>query len=451
VATGHFPALLPGWAGLIALLLWTAYCGWLCLARNYTRLSCLIVLAGVLQSVAIAAFGRLEFQSMDDVAAGMLIFATALRSLRRRSDATALLLVGGISAVVLVAGLRSIDRAAGLAQARQVLIPIGLVFCGYVLRDRLRWRVLLQVVTITAAVVAVWMVAEAILQHPLFDPVPSVRLQLGSRLTFLRQGLPPAYFADGIVGSKPFFRAGGPFLNPPTAGFFMASAAFAALWLRRNSAKTVGFSLIALSIVLSIARAGILILVCVTFAYWAWRLVGRTVTIAGLVIAGYLLFGVFAQQGNTASHSEGLVAGLVLGLRTVVGTGFGSYGYLSADRGEGPSESLLGLYFGWMGIPLILLTGWVIYRLGRSLLERRDPSSRLLWFGIGVVAAAALSETASSLAGTSVSWLLLGLCLSDRSALCDATPGPAPGASRVGDAPGYLSRRRRRLRVNVLR
>jgi hypothetical protein len=146
-------------------------------------------------------------------------------------------------------------------------------------------------------------------------------------------------------------------------------------------------------------------------------------------MGAYVVFGLYAQQGNTASHSKGMIDGLVHATATGIGSGFGTFGYLSSNRTDGVAESLLGLYFGWMGLPMVLIVGLVACRLAQNLRAETESSRlRVLWLAVGVLAASALSETASALSATGLTWMLFGMALAGgrdlMSSADDATSQP---------------------------
>ena len=96
---------------------------------------------------------------------------------------------------------------------------------------------------------------------------------------------------------------------------------------------------------------------------------------------------------------------------TAAGLGFGTTGYQAALEGASTgvgSESLLGLYFAWIGWPMIAAALVLLVYLGKLL--RRVPRSQSLpvWLAVGFVLTVASSESASSMASTPALWLTLG-------------------------------------------
>ncbi len=413
--TDTFPAYLPEYAASILFGVWAIGCLIAVWIGGATALIGALVVSGIAQNVFVAWFGQLAFTLMDDVAALLVVAVALLHALRFKSkrNTRALLVLLGIGLVVAIAALRASDFGTGLGQARQVFIPIGLVFAGFVLWDRINWRRLLIFIGVLGVGAAIWMIIEGAIEYPIVYPTDSMQLRLGdtSNRVVLRNGLPPAYYADGVVAGQPIFRPGGPFMNPPTAGFFLGLATLGVAHFRSIVMRIAGYSLIAIALLESFARAGILIAACVVIAYFSWRVLGRTVTFVSVVVAAVLLFAPVASQGRTAAHSDGLFYGFLHGATTIIGDGFGTYGWQADGAADGIGESLLGLYSAWMGIPLIAAIVWLLWRVGKAHFRTFGMSNRYVWFVVGFVAAAGLSETASALSATGVAWLLVGVVI----------------------------------------
>lgn len=429
-----FPLYIPEYAAYVLMGLWVLVCVMFVALRKITALICALLLAGVTQNLLIALFGQTLFSFVDDVPAGLLILVAVFHAwgdwTKRNRIAFGLLVFTVF--VIMFAAVRGGSLGEGLNQARQVLVPVGLVFTGYVLWDRINWSAALKFAGVLGFFVAGWVIIEGLMQAPIVHPTASVQLRMGDRPVSVRGGLPSSYYADGISSDgTPVFRPGGPFMNPPMVGFFLGLATLAYARYRNPFLRWVGFVAVAIALAETFARAGILLALSVTVAYWAWRVAGRVVTTIGLLLAVVVLFGEVAGQGNTASHSNGLVDGLFHGLRSVVGDGFGGFGYqASSEAGDNTiGESLFGLYFSWMGIPMIVLVGWLIVRLARQLLNTTGRENQIVWFAVGFVVAAALSETASALTATGLSWMLVGLALAKELR-------PAPDA--VEEVPVFL-------------
>jgi hypothetical protein len=182
--------------------------------------------------------------------------------------------------------------------------------------------------------------------------------------------------------------------------------------------RLVCLALIGSALFEAYARAGLVIFVLVTFMYVAWVRGTRIVTSGVALLAAAFVARQFIQQGNTASHAQGLVSGVLTGLRSPIGQGFGRSGYQALLKGgaTGPgsaagSESLLGLYAAWLGWAALAVFFLVMWHLGRRLMTVRRTDALPYWLAVGFLVAAALSESASSMSATPVLWLSLGAAL----------------------------------------
>jgi hypothetical protein len=415
--------------------------------RHHHLLIGLIVLAGWSQAALIGITQSSAFQYLDDVPAAVLIVAASIRALTAsdRGRHLALLLMFALGILAGVGLARSPDMAVGFAQARQVLMPLGLVFAGFVFREDVRWRKVQGSVLVFAGLTVLWVIAEEIMQAPLVDPVWYYLNVVGGSYSGMRQGLPPAYFADGVAGTVPAFRPGGPFMNPPVMGFLLGLGAFAAVARLRGFGRVLMLALIGGALLSAYARAGILIFLVVTAIYFIWLKVGKY---AGIVVAlglGGYLASTFLEQGNTASHSDGLFSGLTLGVQSPIGLGFGTTGYQAALEGTSTgvgSESLLGLYFAWMGLPMIVAVLVILLRLWRLLVRVPKVDSLPVWVAIAFILAAASSESASSIASTPVLWLLVGAALAVPVPDRPAPAGPIRRVKPAAISPAYAKDRR---------
>lgn len=414
----------------------------LLLGRSYHVLILLIIAGGWAQAPLISFAQADAFQYIDDIPAAALIAAAvgkALLSAGKRLNKALLLLVI-LVALVGLGVVRSPNAAVGIAQARQVLMPLGLVFAGFVLRDQIKWQRIFGYVLFFAVLTAVWAIAEEISQAPLIDPTYYYVDVIGGDPNGLRLGLPPSYYADIAGGVSPVLRPGGSFMNPPVMGFFLGLGAFAAVLNLRGFVRLLVLALIGSAVMFAYARAGILIFVVVTVLYLIWLKVGKHAGVIVGVGIGGLLVSTFIEQGNTASHSDGLLTGFLAGVRTAIGQGFGMNGYQAALEGNttgAGDESLLGLYFAWLGIPMILAALVCARRLW--LLLRRTPRDETLpiWLTIAFMLAVASSESASSIASTPVFWLVGGWVLA--MAVPPKPAKPVYGARRLRN-PAKISR-----------
>lgn len=391
-------------ASAVSVLLW-----W---RQGPEALVIFLITLGLLQAPAVTLFEDSALSLADDGAAAALVIGAVIDVFRRRSAdlLVGIAVVGMVAALSVVALGRSPDFATGLVQTRQVAFPVGLAFAGYVLRDRISWDSVFRWAVFLAMLAASYALIEWMRGGPLLDPTYYYYEHDGGKFIGLRGGLPPSYVADTANGS--IVRSGGPFLNPPSLGFFLAAGVIAALLL----GYLWPLSLLALGLAVAFARAGIVISVLTTVGAWAWNLFGKWVSLVLVAAAGSAATLLFMGQGSTASHAAGLVSGFKYALLHPLGQGFGSSGYQAVAarqiaNGSG-SESLLGLYFVWLGLPALALTAAVLLRLIVTLL-RQGVNTAQAWAAISVLLGAAASETASSLSASALLWLVLGATLAD--------------------------------------
>lgn len=413
----------------------------LVLGRSWTLLLCFTLISGLMQAPLMAIFESSSVQLLDDVPALILIGVAAVFALQspNRHDRGALLVFVALMGLIAFALVRSPEMGVGFAQARQIIMPIGLVLTGFVMRDKFDWPRVWRFVLALAMISAVWVIIEEILQAPLINPVWYYVEGVGARAETLRNGLPPAYYADG-VGGEVAFRAGGPFLNPPITGFLLGIGAYAAAVSTRGITRVVALLILAGALVACYARAGLVIYAVVIFVYLAWVYVGK---FAGVIVTGafasYAAV-VFLEQGNTASHTDGLLTGFQTALTSPLGLGFGTTGYQAvldgAAAGVG-SESLLGLWLAWLGWPMLAAIALVAVALVRRLRVAPKAASRPIWLAVAAITVAAVSESASSLAATVPMWVTVGFVL--------ATFSPrrenGPSRNRLPASAGTLSAR----------
>lgn len=396
--------------GLVVAVLATVAAALLCRWRGIHVVVNLLIALGMFQAVAVTLVQDSALSVADDATAGVLILWAVGHALRRPSTGrTASLVVLGLcGALAVVALIRSPDPTVGVVQARQVAVPVGLVFAGSVLRDRIQWVPVLRWTVGLTLAAAAYALGEWVVGGPLLDPT-YYYLEHASAAGRLRDGLPVSYVADTPSGA--IVRSGGPFLNPPSLGFFLASGVVASLLL----GYLLPLAVLAAGLAVAFARAGIVISGMASVVAWTWERFGKWISLTLALAAGGALTLLFLRQGNTASHAQGLVTGVQYALEHPFGEGFGNTGYQAAlapgdlhhDLG---SESLIGLYAVWLGLPALLLFAGVLVRLLVTLSRQRLSASQS-WAAIAVLVAAAVSETASSLSATALLWLICGATL----------------------------------------
>ncbi|WP_291381574.1 hypothetical protein [Demequina sp.] len=382
---------------------------WFAWRRAFDWLIVITLIAGVLQRTLVTFFHEPLFVYTDDITVSVALASACLLALSR--DRRAFAVYAFVAILAGVAYLRAADPVTGFAQLRQVLLPLGLLLVGRVLAGngrRIGWAVIGL-----ASFSAVWALLEVMVQRPLLDPSWYATDVLGASGSDFRHGLPAAYYADGVIGGEPLFRAGGPFFNPPMLALFLAGGAYAAMRQLRGLARIAFLAVIAAALAASFGRAGMLIFATVTILELLWQKVNHLAVLVGVAVVTVAIGFTFMQQGNTSSHPEGFFSGLTTALANPFGIGFGSTGYQAALRGGevGPgSESLLGLYFAWLGLPLVLLVIGVVVWLCRALATHRLASIEA-FMGLSLLTVAALSESASALGATAFLWYSLGVTL----------------------------------------
>ena len=138
--------------------------------RSYHLLLLLVIAAGWLQGPIAAVWHTSASQPIDDVSVLLLVGTAAVTALAGdRRDRRVLMIAMGLGAIVIVGIARSPDTTLGVVQARQVLLPAGLVLAGHALRDRIPWERVMRYVVFFAMLTVVWVTIEYALQRPLTD------------------------------------------------------------------------------------------------------------------------------------------------------------------------------------------------------------------------------------------------------------------------------------------
>lgn len=397
-------------AAPLVLALWVAFCLLLVVQGRTYGLIVAVVVVGAVQWPLIAYLGDLRLQWMTEVAALSLFLLCAIQ-LRKQLLRPRVLLIG--VALVVFLGLQTL-RASSLQEGafslRATLYPLLFTGLGFLLSRTLDWRRFGRFLAVCTAVVIVYMLVEKILGVPLVDPSPTELALYDPDCGLLRENLPPAYLADGIT-DVPWFRPGGPFFNPPIAGLFIGAGVYAALrWLRPAAAAAVALGGMAV-VALTVARAGLLMIVVVTLAPFAVRLLGRYVSAALFVVGGVLATFVFIEQGATASHGLGLIEGSRWALAHPWGSGIGTQGFFANGQALEVNESWLGVMFASTGVVSLVLVLALLVWIVRNLWLRGTSVTFVDVYPLAVVMVAGLSESVSALRGTPAMWLLLGEAL----------------------------------------
>lgn len=397
-------------AAPLVLALWVAFCLLLVVQGRTYGLTVAVVVVGAAQWPLIAYLGDLRLQWMTEVAALSLFLLCAIQQ-RRQLLRPRVLLVG--AAVLLFLGLQTLRASSlheGAFSLRAMLYPLLFTGLGILLFRTLDWRRFGRFLAVATAVVIVYMLVEKILGVPLVDPSPTELALYDPDCGLLRENLPSAYLADGIT-AVPWFRPGGPFFNPPIAGIFIGAGVYAALrWLRPVAAAAIAVAGVA-AVALTVARAGLLMVVVVALAPFAVRLLGRYLSAAFFAVGGVLATFIFVEQGATASHGLGLIEGTRWALTHPWGSGIGTQGFFANGQALEVNESWLGVVFASTGvIPLVVVVALLVW-IVRNLWLRGTSVRFLDVYPLAVVMVAGLSESVSALRGTPAMWLLLGEAL----------------------------------------
>lgn len=315
-----------------------------------------------------------------------------------------------ILAVIALAALRAPSLHVGLYQAREVFVPVALVFCGLIAARNnqtfasVRWAILIVGLINLGYMVVEWAFG------PVIPPIGAYEFKEFSRVhevSGATPGLPGNYYFFYESGRASLVRLGGLLFNPPVTGIFTGLVAVLAFWTIRNRLLAGAFALIAvLGTVGTFSRAGmLLILVAIVLPLGARRYGPLLTGIGGL--AALLLAAPFVQsQGSSSRHVEGLLASLNIALNHPLGAGFGHFGNsVKASASHVAGESLLGVLIAGSGVMGLALIGVAVYMLSRAIRRYGWPG----WLGLGALSVAALSESAGGLGGTAGLWLITGL------------------------------------------
>jgi len=385
----------------------------------------LLLLTAAAQSPLTALLPGAAWTNVLDDLAALAAFACAAPRLLRAP----LAIVAGAAVwtvVLAFAATRStLPPGETLVVARQVLVPVLLVLVGTSLRPE-EWHAVRRATIVVGVGNACYALLELAGVH-LLDPTALSTFNADRMV--LRDGL-PAYYSYwfgpgsplGALGTDHVVRTGGTLLNPPVAGLVAAAALVFAWHERELRGRRVVLVLVSLSTATALARGGFVVAAAALGLSALAARVGRVGTVIAAVPLIWFAATQLADDGDSASHSDGLAYGVRRAFETGVGEGFGHAGNLAKASGLAEaSESLAGIAFAAAGLPALVLVAWLLLRCA---LAATGPGA--CWehgLAVGVVVASAFSESAGALNGAAPLWLGVGVALAS-----------LPSASQTADA-----------------
>lgn len=380
-------------------------------ARRSTALVVAIILtmvAGLMQAPLADIASSLPGRDVLDDALLMLAVVIALPRLGSAPLISSTFVFFWLAAAITaVLGATHVDASDEIVIARQVALPAVIIYLGMQLRDE-EWATVKRAGILLGIVNACYMLIE-LSGFYLFDPAALISpSSIGERL---HEGK-PAYYAYWLGPALPTItRLGGLFLNPPIAGIAAGAALVALFHTRDFKMRGLWMLVLAAATALSFARAGWLIAVAGILIPAAVRSFGKLASVIIAIPFGLYAWAELSSHGNSASHSDGLAAGVAIAVNNVLGVGFGTFGNhahrvtFNSDGGE----SLAGIAFAGMGIFAVLCVAGLAIALFRrlSIVDVRWEAA----LGLGIVAGALLSESAGALSGTVLAWLAVGIAL----------------------------------------
>jgi hypothetical protein len=384
---------------------------YLALTREFGKLAVLVAVAGVLQGPVAATFQTPSALFLDDLIAVILFVSVLSRLNQVPVRLAALLLV--LASATAFAIIRAPDLALALLQARQVWVAILLAAVGALLvrLDARHWRTIIRGTVAIGAVVASFAVVE-VFMGPAVDPA-GLQESAEFRAGRLVDGLPAHYYAYGILGEDRLVRSGSLLLNPPATGILLGTAMVCAAMLPLGRGATwLLQGVLAAGLLSTVGRAGILIALVGLGLPFLRRKLGPTMAAtactAGLVLAASLI----VESGNSYRHLQGSVEGLLGGITTPLGHGFGRIGNLTVEQAQtGVGESLIGMAvysLGWVALATLI---WAGFRLGRSWWRTSRLTAPVVALGIAGLLAGLVSETSTALNASVALWIALGAAL----------------------------------------
>lgn len=403
--------------------------------------SVLFVLATLQNAMTAILPPGLAVEYYDDVAV-LIAISAALPSMSTSRGIPVLALALWASLMMLALLRSTVPVEQSLLLFRQVTMPFVLLAIGLVWGRRFV-RLISRSIVIVGTVNLIYMVPE-LLGWRLIDPLRLMENR-GWQLAYVGDTLPAYYYyypSSGgwleSLGGPEIVRLGGLFLNPPVAG--MATACAAVVMWRGVGFKSYPYRALMIALVvatvLTFSRGGWAILTAGIALPLAMRTVG---TIGILVSTPVVMWAIsILAQGSVGGqmHLDGFTAGVVDALESPLGRGFGEAGnILTASGMEATGESLLGVAFSAAGLPAVAIVLWLAVALLAAL--RQDPGDWRAAVGLGLVFAAALSETAGAVYGTLGLWLAVGATMGSRGGVSMPRANPRLFASEcwVGPRP----------------
>lgn len=370
-----------------------------------TFLLCGAIVAGLLQNVLLVEVPQIpSIQYLDDSLVLMSVIVFCFSTFRSNPAPwmwLTLLIVYGT--VQMFNGMASnvVNFSEAFFLFRQVLVPFLLMLCGFVMSV---WSV--QVVCKLTVVASLLTAAYCLVEFVMGPPVDPVPLAVADGLYIYESGL-PGYYLGFDLGGASVIRLGGPLLNPPTCGVLLATGALITLFgvRKRASLRWILFSVQALALLGTYSRAGLLLLVVGVIVPLTAKYINPVIMLLLVAVIAWPVASEVATHGGSASHVNGLLAGLKDALANPLGRGFGFAGNFGTMKAES-SESLWGIGLSALGVGFAVALLVLSFKLLRRI--SHDSTNWMAVVGLGAIIIACFAETASSLTGTIPLWVLAG-------------------------------------------
>lgn len=362
---------------------------------------------GALQNI-LYTYTDIDFvNNLDDM---IVIFAFVL-SIGRwgRISQPVLFGLGTWMIFLVLALIRSLDEgqtsvSEGIFLFRQVAMPAVVIAIGVVLTSS-EWRRIAKFTVFLGVLSAIYCFYEELIGRPVDPAIMSRR----DGMYIYPSGLPGNYLGFWLDGSQ-MIRAGGPFLNPPTAGVLLAVAAVISFHSYSGRRRLLLLAMLVPATLLTVSRAGMLVGIIGIVLPWAAKRISGYLVLPVMVIAAIPFAQSLMTQGGTGSHMNGLVVGFTDGMSHFFGRGFGFVGNFTANVAtEKAGESLAGIAFSAAGVPIIVLYSLVMLTLLRKTIK--TPGDWVTSLALGALLAALFAETAGSMNATVPLWLAAGYSL----------------------------------------